>query len=162
METGEKRRAAMASLNTTKKGSGVRFNEGKVQWGLLPLASLEGCVRIFEFGAEKYSIGNWERGMSWRAVYESLQRHMASWQAGEELDLESGLPHIDHALCNLIMLSQYRKTFPEGDDRVSTLIKQQGIADAQEAQKEQSDAPKRSKGGVSASTLQGKCCSRQN
>lgn len=113
---------AIGDINSTKKGSGARYNADKVQWGLLPMEALEGCIRVFEFGAKKYSIGNWEKGMSWRAVYESLQRHLAAWQKGEELDDDSGLPHIDHAMCNLIMLTQYRKTYTEGDDRVSTLL----------------------------------------
>ena len=44
---------------------------------------------------------------------------MAAWQRGEDNDPESGLPHLGHAMCNLVMLSTFAKTYAEGDDRAS-------------------------------------------
>lgn len=41
----------------------------------------------------------------------------AIWQRGEDIDPESGQPHLAHAMCNLRMLTLYTKNFPEGDDR---------------------------------------------
>ena len=44
-------------------------------------------------------------------------RHLAAFQRGEDLDPESGLPHLAHAMCNLRMLTLYSRTYKEGDDR---------------------------------------------
>jgi len=43
-------------------------------------------------------------------------RHLSAIQAGEENDPESGLPHMGHAMCNMIMLSHYSKHMPELND----------------------------------------------
>jgi hypothetical protein len=42
---------------------------------------------------------------------------MAAWQRGEEVDPESGLPHLAHAMCNLRMLTYYAEHYTEGNDR---------------------------------------------
>jgi hypothetical protein len=44
-------------------------------------------------------------------------RHLSAWQQGEEIDEESGLPHMAHAMCNLRMLVLFSETYREGDDR---------------------------------------------
>lgn len=65
---------------------------------------------------------NWAKGMPWSVPFGCLMRHMAAWQRGEELDPESGLPHLAHAMCNLRMLTLYAKQYPEGDDRPTQWI----------------------------------------
>ena len=42
---------------------GIRENQGKLQWGLVPQSALEPMVRVLEFGANKYGIGNWKKGL---------------------------------------------------------------------------------------------------
>ena len=79
--------------------------------------SLRGVTDVFTKGAEKYAERNWERGMSWSTVYQSAMRHGFKVLAGEEIDEESGLPHIDHYNCNITMLLEYEVTYKEGDDR---------------------------------------------
>ena len=60
---------------------------------------------------------NWAKGMAWSVPFACLMRHLAAWQRGEEVDAESGLPHLAHAMCNLRMLTLFSKTYKEGDDR---------------------------------------------
>ena len=50
-------------------------------------------------------------------VYESMQRHMNAFMGGEDCDEESGLPHLGHAMCNLMFLSNYMTHRPQFDDR---------------------------------------------
>lgn len=100
------------------RGSGARANGDKLEWHQLPMFTLRGVIRVLMYGARKYAKGNWAKGMQWSIPYDCAMRHMDAWQRGEENDPESGLPHLDHALTNLIFLSAYRDLYPEGDDRL--------------------------------------------
>jgi len=94
-----------------------RYNEGKPKLSFIPISTLYDAAHVFEFGSKKYSVNNWEKGFNWLSVYDSLMRHMSAWRDGEDLDPESGLPHLGHAMCNMIMLSRFKETHPEMDDR---------------------------------------------
>jgi len=80
--------------------------------GLLPV------IRVLEFGAKKYAVGNWTRGMAWSVVFTSAMSHLTKVQAGETVDDESGESHFAHFACNVFFLLAYRDIFPEGDDRL--------------------------------------------
>ena len=108
---------AIGDVNSDAKGSGARFNDGKADWSLLPLWTVEDELRVWMYGREKYAAWTWVKGMAWSVPFACLMRHMAAWQRGEECDAESGLPHLAHAACNLRMLTLYAKTYREGDDR---------------------------------------------
>lgn len=104
-------------MNSNEKGSGARYNTGKPDLSLIPIATLEDEARVWMYGEAKYARNNWQKGMKWSIPFACALRHLAAWQAGEENDPESGLPHLAHALCNLRMLTLYAHTYPEGDDR---------------------------------------------
>jgi len=105
-----------------RKASAERHNNGKADYSLLPLHLLEGSVRVLEKGAEKYSAWNWAKGMPWTTPYSCAMRHLAAWYRGETLDSETNENHIDHAICNLIMLKHFAEAFPEEDDRPSAFF----------------------------------------
>lgn len=96
---------------------GLRFNEGKLRYDLLHPVAQEGIVQVLTFGARKYTLRNWEKGMKWSNVISSLKRHLAAIEKGEDFDSESQLLHIDHIQCNAHFLSAYYKIYPQGDDR---------------------------------------------
>ena len=108
---------SIGDVSSNERGSGARYNDGKPAMELVPLLALEDCARVFDYGRRKYSDWNWAKGMPWSAPLACLLRHMAAWQRGEDLDPESGLPHLGHAMCNLVMLSTFARTYREGDDR---------------------------------------------
>jgi hypothetical protein len=86
-------------------GKGVKADAGKPDYSLLELKNLEGMVQVLTFGAEKYSRDNWKKVPDGKNRYfAALQRHLAAWQNGEKEDPESGMSHLDHALCNLYFL----------------------------------------------------------
>lgn len=89
-----------------RQDSGMRFNQGKLRWGLVHFKSIEPLVRVLEFGARKYDDHNWKKGLNKREILESMQRHIAALMDGEINDPESGLPHIGHIMCNA-MFYQY-------------------------------------------------------
>lgn len=99
------------------KEGAIRHDDGKLQWHLLPMEALEGAVRVLEAGAKKYSDHNWRKGHKFSQITNSLQRHLNAFQAGEELDPESGLRHVDHLLANAIFLALITREHPEKDDR---------------------------------------------
>lgn len=112
----------IGDVNSTEKGSGARYNSGKPDLTLIPLITLYDEAKVWEYGAKKYARNNWQKGMNWSVPLACALRHLAKFQAGEDLDEETGLPHIAHAMCNLRMLTLYAKTFPEGDDRDSAWL----------------------------------------
>ncbi len=108
----------------TVAGGALRANAGKVNWSLLPFQYLEGVVRVLMKGAIKYKLHNWRKGMPWSEAYNSAQRHLVKFQAGQDIDEfdDDGRPgtmehHIDCAICNLLFLRAYIKEHPELDDR---------------------------------------------
>lgn len=87
-----------------EESAAMRFNNGKPQYSLLDLASLEDTVRVLEFGAQKYDRDNWKKGLQFSQILDSMMRHIKGLQSGEWLDSESGLPHIGHIGCNAMFL----------------------------------------------------------
>lgn len=108
---------SIGDVSSTARGSGARYNEGKPAFELIPGLALEDCARVFDYGRKKYAAWNWAKGMSWMVVFGCLLRHLYAWARGEDNDPESGLPHLGHAMCNLVMLCTYSRTYREGDDR---------------------------------------------
>lgn len=114
---------AVGDVNSKEKGSGARYNDGKPDYSLLPLFTLDEEVRVWMHGARKYNRWNWTKGMVWSVPFASALRHLSSWQRGEDIDPESGLPHLAHAMCNLRMLMLYSQNYKEGDDRPKEELK---------------------------------------
>jgi hypothetical protein len=91
-------------------GPGLKYDTGKLRWDLLPMDCIEDVVKILTFGAEKYSPNNWKSVTPFNdRYYAALMRHVVAWRNGEEIDPESGLSHLSHAMCNLVFLSWYEK-----------------------------------------------------
>jgi hypothetical protein len=116
-------------------GTGLRFNKGKLRYSLVNAQAHRDMVEILTYGAEKYTIRddngniindgshNWENGLSWTSVYDSLKRHMAAIEAGEDYDKDTKKLHIAHAACNVHFLNAYYYIFPQGDDRIKYINK---------------------------------------
>ena len=80
-------------------------------------ATWEQIARVFEYGRAKYAAWNWAKGMAWTVPMASATRHLLAALHGEENDAESGLPHVGHFGCNMIMLLHYASYYHAGDDR---------------------------------------------
>ncbi len=109
---------AEGDVNSDAPGSCARDNGGKVRYSLVPMHLLYGAAKVFMFGMNKYATWNWSKGGNWSSAFDSLLRHLLKWwYCGEDLDKESGLHHLDHAMCNLLFLIHYRDSYCKGDDR---------------------------------------------
>ena len=87
--------------------SALRYNTGKPKWSLVHMNSLVPMIRVLEYGALKYAPFNWQKPMKRDELLDSMQRHMAALIDGEELDKESGLPHIGHIMANAMFYSYH-------------------------------------------------------
>lgn len=98
---------------------GKRYNKGKpkLSYNALGKEANEGAARIWEYGATKYERGNWLKGMPYTEAVDSLMRHLEAFLDGEDNDLESGLPHVDHIQTCAKILAQSVHTRPDLDDR---------------------------------------------
>lgn len=96
---------------------GVKADAGKARWDLLPFDALDEVALVLEYGSRKYAPRNWEKGMAWGRLLAAAMRHLAAWALGNETDLESGLPHLSHAACCVLMLLALVKRDVGTDDR---------------------------------------------
>lgn len=86
---------------------GVKHDEGKTRVDLVPVWGIEAAARAFAYGAEKYESWNWLKGFEWLRLYAAVLRHLFAWAKGEDVDRESGLHHLDHAMADLMMLQAH-------------------------------------------------------
>lgn len=96
---------------------GLRYNEGKIRYDLIPTFANEQFAKVLTEGAKKYADNNWKLGMRWSKVLASLKRHIAAYESGEDYDKEDGILHTAHMICNTMFLTEYYKIYPQGDDR---------------------------------------------
>ena len=100
-----------------KLTEGTKYDTNKPRYDLLDAYALHQIVLVYTFGAAKYEDDNWSKGISWKRVFAASMRHLWSFWRGEEIDSESGLPHLAHAAWNIITLLNYSKYRREFDDR---------------------------------------------
>lgn len=108
-----------------KMTEGKKFDENKNRYDLLPFEGINEIAKIFTFGAAKYGDRNWEQGIQWSRIFGAIQRHLWAFWNDEGIDPESGLPHLAHAGCNIMMLLHYSKFNLDCDDRPATKIKEE-------------------------------------
>lgn len=88
------------------ENKGLKYDQDKIRMELVPMSSIENIAKILTYGAKKYSDNSWqELDNFWNRYKGALLRHLAAIDKGELNDSESGLPHIDHVLCNAMFLS---------------------------------------------------------
>ena len=99
-----------------KLQQGTKADQGKIPLDLLDPIALEGLAAVLQFGANKYAAHNWRGGILYSRLIAALLRHIFAIIKGELIDEESGLPHIDHAQCCAMFLSNMMKTRPDLND----------------------------------------------
>lgn len=104
-------------MSESQSGEGIKNDQDKLRWELLPYDGIEEIVKILNFGAKKYDDRNWERGMAWGRLYGALVRHITAWFMGQDKDPETGESHLAHAGCCILFLITYEKRKIGTDDR---------------------------------------------
>lgn len=86
--------------------NGVKYDDGKTQYALLPPNALQRVADVLTYGAVKYpSADNWKRVDNAHDRYlNATMRHVEAYRRGETVDPESGHEHLAHAVCSLLFL----------------------------------------------------------
>ena len=88
-----------------------KCDTGKSRCDLLPGRALIAVGQVLAYGAQKYAPSGWltvpDAVPRYRAA---LMRHALAMLDGEELDQESGLPHIAHVATNALFLLHFYLT----------------------------------------------------
>lgn len=108
------------TISEEKQELAIRFDEGKVHMDLLNPIAMFATARVLTKGLEKYPGSQWTKGMLWSKVIASTMRHWFKFMAGEDIDEETGLPHIDCVASNVMFLQYYYRKHKNLDDRMKT------------------------------------------
>lgn len=87
------------------------------EFALLPAEALEEISKVYAHGAEKYEANNWRKGYPWSWSFSALMRHLWAFWRGEDIDKDSGLPHLAHAGFHIMSLLWFSKHRTSKDDR---------------------------------------------
>lgn len=106
-------------MSTTIKDSGTRSEfatgavrdgqEGKGRMDLLPVRALIEVAKVFEAGAKKYAVRNWEAGIPLSRYMDSGLRHAMKWLRGDRDE-----PHLAMAIWNFMCLQDTQLRIAEG------------------------------------------------
>jgi hypothetical protein len=92
----------------TATTGGRKFDGGKLRYGLTPPLAFAEMVKVLTFGAEKYEPDNWKHVPESKIRYfDALERHIWAWKMGEQIDPESDIHHLAHAMCCLAFLYEH-------------------------------------------------------
>jgi hypothetical protein len=94
---------------------GIKFDDGKPRWGLLPWDQLEEVVKVLTHGTNKYDDENWKHVDGARERYfDAIGRHLTAYRLAKEKNDPSlkndhdkngsGLSHLAHVICNALFL----------------------------------------------------------
>lgn len=87
---------------------GVKYDGGKRRFSLLPLRQLLKVVDVLEHGAKKYAPDNWRKVPEPSTRYfDAAMRHLSAWRLDGEIDEESKLSHLAHAVCCCLFLMYF-------------------------------------------------------
>lgn len=98
-------------------GEATKHDSGKPRMSLIPFKALREVAKILTFGEMKYGVHNWRQGMDWSRLEDAMLRHYTAYQEGQDLDDESGLPHLAHMACCVLFLLTYYLDGLGKDDR---------------------------------------------
>jgi hypothetical protein len=84
---------------------------------LIPVEALATVARHYGVGAAKYEAHNWRRGYEWSKSYAALQRHATAFWSGEDIDEETGSPHMAAVAFHALTLLTFMEEQPGFDDR---------------------------------------------
>lgn len=103
---------------TVNPATGAMKGRKDVELFTAPPLALREYGKVCSYGSNgKYAQNNWRLGFQWSLSANAMLRHYLAWVGGEDLDPESGLHHMAHAMWHCAVLVQYATDHPELDDR---------------------------------------------
>lgn len=114
----------MTEVRTTSSTGGEKGTKPE-RYDLIPVDALASVARLYGEGAKKYSEHNWRKGYEWSKSYAALNRHLAEFWKGVDIDPETGEPHLAAVIFHALALITFMNEQPEFDDRYKKLNIQQ-------------------------------------
>lgn len=123
----------MTEIRVTSSTGGRKVQKEE-RYDLIPAEPLRLLARHFGVGAEKYTerdaegnithdgADNWRRGYDWRLSFAALNRHLWQFWAGEDIDEETGTPHIIAVAWHAFILDEFRRIHPQFDTRTQSVV----------------------------------------
>lgn len=100
------------------------MKEGKAPLNFLVYSVLEDDAKVHKHGADKYGERNWREQPILASTYEgAILRHFLAWAQGEDIDPDSGIPHMNHirACCAVVLDSVKAGTFIDDRSRQESM-----------------------------------------
>ena len=99
-----------SSFTIVEKPGGLKYDDGKLQYGLIPPIATKSLAQVLTFGAAKYAPNSWQTVQDGERRYlDALYRHLEAYRTGESTDSESGLSHLAHAITNVAFLLHFEQ-----------------------------------------------------
>ena len=117
LRLGNCNKATPAEERVTDPETGGQKGTKLARFDLLPAGPLWELAEHYGKGAKKYTDDNWRKGYAWSLSFAALMRHAWAFWRGEDIDLETGTPHIIAVAWHALALAEFRKSHPEKDDR---------------------------------------------
>ena len=97
--------------------------DGKAPLEYLVYSVMEMDAHVHKHGADKYGVRNWRESEILASTYEgAILRHFRAWAQGEDIDPDSGYPHLAHlrACCAVVLDAEMCGTLVDDRNRVET------------------------------------------
>ena len=96
---------------------GIKYDQDKTKWELLPWDEVEEVVEVLMLGAKKYAPDNWKVVPHAKNRYfDASIRHILSAFNGEIDDSETGKQHLAHAVCCLLFWMWHNNDTQQHDE----------------------------------------------
>ena len=94
---------------------GIKNDEGKLRFDLIPVYPLEELARVYTLGAGKYDDHNWRKGFKWGRIFAAMCRHAWAWWRCERNDAQDGQLHLASVAWCAFTLMEFER-FKLGED----------------------------------------------
>jgi len=106
-----------SEVRTVDPDTGAEKGMKLERYDLIPAYPLDLTARHYGIGAAKYADRNWERGYAWSKSFAAACRHLWAFWRGEDIDPETGSPHLCAVIFHCFAMLEFGRTHPEKDDR---------------------------------------------
>lgn len=89
----------------------------KIRYDLLPVNGVNEVNKVLTEKLTKYNKNEWKYGLPWTEVLSSLKKHLNEFELGNDFN-KHGLLNMAYVAMNALILCDFYKSYPQGDDRV--------------------------------------------
>lgn len=94
----------------------------EIRYDLIPPHGLNEVNKVFSAKLGKYEKNKWKDGITWSEVLSNLKKHLIEYEQGNDFT-NDGLLNMAHVAEDALILCEYYKIYPQGDDRDLSKIK---------------------------------------